>query len=161
MVMHDSIEVKVGMHLPSEKAAKEVLRAAVQHGFEQKTGQEMYGWLKAFKDKLRQLVRKAPQPQPFVVNFGADAVKLEHLYEQDDPPCKLQRDATIVTTIPCRRSNLEARSTFFRILPKLKSSFDTHSQNYLIDKDWIALCHRHVTSCIICHLKTVVKFASL
>lgn len=164
MVMHDSIhEVKVGLHLPSEKAAKEVLRAAVQHGFDQKAGHEMHQWLKAFKDKLRQLVRKAPQPQPFVVNFGSDVTKLEHLYEKDDPPSKLQRDASITTTIPCRKSNLEARSTFLEFCLGIKAFFDTHSQNQFIDKDWIALCHHSVTSCVIyiSHLKTTVKFASL
>jgi len=101
--------VKLGLHLPSERASKEILRSARQHGFEPTTSPaDMHGYLKVFKDRLRAKVRQVPSPQPFFVKFGADPTPFAQHYAAEDGPCGIPMDPTLTMVIPSRRRHSEA-----------------------------------------------------
>ena len=73
------------MHLPSEQAAKEIVRSAAQVGLEV---DQAHGVLKEFKAALKKKVRVSERASNFLVNF---TMPDPDAYEADDPPCAQQR----------------------------------------------------------------------
>ena len=87
------------MHLPSEQAAKEIVRSAGQVGLDV---DQAHGVLKEFKTALKKKVRVSERPSNFVVNF---TMPNPDAYEADDPPCGLTKDLDFRPTIPCRSTH--------------------------------------------------------
>lgn len=90
------------MHLPSEQAAKEIVRSAGQLGLDV---EQAHGVLKEFKHALKKSVRKAEKPSAFVIKFTMPDI---NAYEADDPPCGLTKDLDFRPTIPCRSTHTMA-----------------------------------------------------
>lgn len=81
-------QVKLGMHLPSEQAVKEVLRAAQACGLDVENCNKL-DVVRRFKAILRAKVRKVGRPEKHVVEYPTDPMLLEGWEEiyGDDRPC--------------------------------------------------------------------------
>ena len=81
-------QVKLGMHLPSEQAVKEVLRAAQACGLDVENCNKL-DVVRRFKAILRAKVRQVGRPEKHVVEYPTDPMLLEGWEEiyGDDRPC--------------------------------------------------------------------------
>ena len=97
-------KVKLGLHLPTEKTMKEIVRAAGQHGFAQvdEPG-TAFGVLKLFKEKLRYAVRKAARHSPHIIQYMAPPQM--KWYEEGDGPCMVPKCLNYHADIPLRKTN--------------------------------------------------------
>jgi hypothetical protein len=100
---------KLNIHLPTEQTVKRALICAMNVGDFGKACSESYMAVQEIKRLLKQRVKNASKPSPFLVEYPPSPFDLpEGLRARayaDDPPCRVAVDEALNRVVPLRKTN--------------------------------------------------------